>query len=464
MPVIQSHDITLYGGNDNYDVVLRPLTDADLPYLYKWNADPDVTYFTESAIGLKYDEKTVRGIYGGVSQAALCFAVEANGVTVGDCWLQIMNIADVRAMYPPETDIRRIDMCIGEKEYWNKGIGSTFIRMLIDYAFAGEHVDVLHCFCEDYNVRSERMWQKNGYKLVKKEPAWHNCIGKYQLHYALTRQEYVENNRTRVPASKVIPLPLSALQPSQLYLSEGKLRLCREWFDRGSEIDPIPVRQFMNRSLMLDGHTRAAVALERGMDTIPCSIDAGDWDMAAYAESLDACIAQGVTSVSALAERIVSPRENEVLWRKRCMEKYDKPPYIYLKKQEEALFWTETPVSEDQWDIRLAAQDDLALFNRHLALCEQGPLAQGLPDYFLLFADGEPVARTCIEKIGSTLWELSDVRVAKPWREKGYGRAICAHVLNRILAAGHIATCRTMPYNAGMNAILKNLGFAPLYE
>lgn len=41
MSIIQ-HDLTLYGGNDAYQIVLRPLSDEHLPYLYQWNADPEV--------------------------------------------------------------------------------------------------------------------------------------------------------------------------------------------------------------------------------------------------------------------------------------------------------------------------------------------------------------------------------------------------------------------------------------
>ncbi len=464
MPVIQSHDITLYGGNGNYDVVLRPLTDEHLPLLYKWMADPDVTYFTESAVGLRYKQETVRRKYGGMSREAPCFIVEANGAPVGECWLQPINRADVRALYPDGMDVRRIDMSIGEKEYWNKGIGSMFIRMLVKYAFEGAHVDALHCFCEDYNPRSERMWQKNGFTFIKKEPTSPDCVGKFQLHYALTRRAYIESRRAHIPHEQTFSLPVPALHPSQPCVSAGKLRLCREWFAQGNAIDPIPVRRFMDRWLMLDGHARAVTALQNGVQELPCYIDCGDRDMAAYAEDLDTCMAAGVTSVAALADRAVSPKDYEVLWCKRCMERHERLSYSYMKQGEEVLFWTENAVPEEGHNIRPIGRDALDLFNHHLALCGQKPMSAMDADYFLLFEDGAPVARAGIEKIGETLWEVSDVRVARPWRHRGFGRAISAHVLNRIIAAGHIATCRTMPDNAGMNAIIGSLGFRPLYE
>jgi aminoglycoside 6'-N-acetyltransferase len=168
MSIIKTHDITLYGGSGS-DIVLRPLCDDHLPYLYKWCADPEVLYWTEGGTAdedLSYGPDTVHQIYGGVSQKALCFLIEADGIPIGECWLQRMNLPDVMAMYPEDLDVRRIDMCIGEKGYWNRGIGTQFIGMLVDFAFSGEHVDVLHCFCEDYNIRSRRMWEKHGFTQI----------------------------------------------------------------------------------------------------------------------------------------------------------------------------------------------------------------------------------------------------------------------------------------------------------
>lgn len=202
MGIIKTHTVTLRGGNETWRVVLRPFCDAHLPYLCKWCADPDVTYYTEGVAGLRYGEAAVRDIYGGVSQNALCFLVEANGVPVGECWLQRMNLPDVLAMYPAGTDVRRIDMSIDEKAYWNRGIGSIFIRMLVDFAFRQEHVDVLHCLCDDFNVRSERMWQKNGFTLVRRDAVRSEVgvtpVGKWRLHYALSKEMYFKEGKMPV--------------------------------------------------------------------------------------------------------------------------------------------------------------------------------------------------------------------------------------------------------------------------
>lgn len=323
MSIIRSHEVTLYGGND-VDVVLRPLSDQHLPLLYRWNADPEVLYWTEGGEDIirSYDEALVRRIYGGVSQHALCFLVEADGASIGTCWLQNMNIEDVQAMYPPGTDVRRIDMAIGEKAYWGKGIGSAFIGMMIDYAFLGEYVDVLHCFSEDYNVRSRRMWEKHGFTLVKEELLPQPQKGRQQLHYVLTRQEFSKRRRGSVPPEKCFMAPLASLQPSQLWVSEGKMRLLKEWFDPSDpqSMDPIPIIRMEGLRQMTDGHTRVAAACLAGWKDVPVYWDESLSDTRAYAVDLRWCREEGIHSPYELTRRIVPHAEYERLWRKRCME------------------------------------------------------------------------------------------------------------------------------------------------
>ena len=196
MPIITTHDVTLYGGND-VDIVLRPLCDAHLPLLYKWNADPEVVYWTDTGNADAFTEEDVRGIYASVSQNAICFLAEVNGRPIGDFWLQKMNIPEVSAQYPG-FDVRRIEATIGEKTLWGKGIGSAVLGMLIDFAFNGENADLLYCFAADYNIRSQKTLLKQGFQLCGEEDAGEESLrAKKEYHYRLTRREYMERHRTK---------------------------------------------------------------------------------------------------------------------------------------------------------------------------------------------------------------------------------------------------------------------------
>lgn len=190
MSIINSHRITLRSESEGREIVLRPLTDADLPDLCRWNADPDVLYWAEGEDIEAYSPEDVEGIYGWISQENLCFAIEVDGLMVGECWLQKMKLPYVKAMYADGLDVRRIDAMIGETAFWGKGIGTHMLGMLIKYAFACEQVDVLHCLCEDYNRRSCRTLEKNGFTLVLAEKFTEPHKGEFQYHWRLTKEEY----------------------------------------------------------------------------------------------------------------------------------------------------------------------------------------------------------------------------------------------------------------------------------
>ncbi len=189
MGVICTHDITLYDNCGTQPLTLKPLADEHLPLLYRWCADEEVMRFADEG-GTVCDAETVRTLYGRASQAAHCFLIEADGVPVGECWLQRMDIPSVKAMYPAGIDVRRIDICIGEKAYWGKGIGTAAVNLLIKFAFERERADVLHCLCVEDNVPSCRLWEKCGFSLIDREGMKRGLKATYRRHYRLRRWEY----------------------------------------------------------------------------------------------------------------------------------------------------------------------------------------------------------------------------------------------------------------------------------
>ena len=148
------------------------------------------------------------------------------------------------------------------------------------------------------------------------------AFGLKEYHYRLTRREFIGRRRERIPKSRRFETPLIGLQPSQLWISEGKLRLVREWFDpaRRESFDPIPVKRLGGRILMTDGHTRAVAAHLAGWESVPVYWDEDELDMRAYAADVAWCDGEGILSPVDLAARIVPHRDYERLWRKRCME------------------------------------------------------------------------------------------------------------------------------------------------
>jgi RimJ/RimL family protein N-acetyltransferase len=82
---------------------------------------------------------------------------------IGECWLQEMNIERILSSYP-DRDCRRIDLTIGEKDFWGHGYGTDAIRALTRFGFEDECADIIFgAEVGDYNPRCRRAFEKAGY-------------------------------------------------------------------------------------------------------------------------------------------------------------------------------------------------------------------------------------------------------------------------------------------------------------
>ncbi|MAF11589.1 hypothetical protein CMK11_14160 [Candidatus Poribacteria bacterium] len=153
------------------EVRLRPMTEGDWDILLPWNRDVGVLHFSDGPGVPPRSLEETQGIYRGVSQDAYCFIIEWAGRPVGECWLQRLNLDWLRRLHPSD-DCRRIDITIGEKDCWGKGVGSRAVRLLVEFAFESERADVVFaCDVADYNPRSRRMFESLGFELSKERGA-----------------------------------------------------------------------------------------------------------------------------------------------------------------------------------------------------------------------------------------------------------------------------------------------------
>lgn len=195
MGVIREHDIVLEGNMpDGKTIKLRPMTDRDFDILLKWNSDPEVLYYADGDDVDSYSLDDIKVIYGMVSQEAFCFITEYDGRPIGECWLQKMNIKEIKEKYK-DNDCRRIDLVIGDKSLWGGGIGTKVIGMLTEFGFLGENADMIFGLVADYNLRSAKAFQKNGYVLVEKFKLEHFIKSNYELRFAVDKKRYLNSMR-----------------------------------------------------------------------------------------------------------------------------------------------------------------------------------------------------------------------------------------------------------------------------
>jgi aminoglycoside 6'-N-acetyltransferase len=186
MEKLRRHDIMLR----NEQIALRPMAEEDWDLLLKWNNDPEVLYYAEGDEVSGRSLVEVQDLYRQVSETAFCFLIETDGAPVGECWLQRMNLERILSRHPG-LDLRRIDLMIGEKAFWGRGIGTRAIRLLAEFGFDREGADAIFaCDVADYNPRSLRAFEKAGFEICETLPQREGAKARCGYDLVLTRNRY----------------------------------------------------------------------------------------------------------------------------------------------------------------------------------------------------------------------------------------------------------------------------------
>lgn len=147
----------------------KKLTREHLPYRMKWLNDPEVNRYLGQMTRQGRDEEMHRkwlDIYEDDKTKEI-FMTECNGQMIGQVGLVDIHLIDQNAC---------LYIVIGEKDYWNKGVGSEAMEFILDYGFSKLK---LHKICLDVHARNE-----NAIKLYKKFGFEQEGVFKDQVHYA----------------------------------------------------------------------------------------------------------------------------------------------------------------------------------------------------------------------------------------------------------------------------------------
>lgn len=201
MEIIRSHQITLSSAVGPWQIKLLPMTDAHLPLLYEWNQRANVLYWCEGGDIAANAPEDVDNIYGGISKKAVMFIIAVNGLPVGECWVQEMNLPGLAKKHP-QKNVKRIDMTIYEEAYWGRGLGAAINAMLLRFAFENSKTDLIYAITEDYNIRAQKCLLKSGFSLDEALAHEETTKGKLEYCYVIGREAYSRLRRGGSPANK----------------------------------------------------------------------------------------------------------------------------------------------------------------------------------------------------------------------------------------------------------------------
>ena len=154
------------------NIRIRTLTDDDFSLLHKWLTDERVLEFYGGR-DKKYTLELIKEHYTkNWKNEVLRVIIEYNDIPIG--YGQIYKMYDelyIEYNYPKSNNIvYGLDQFIGEPEYWNKGIGTEYIKIILKFLIEERNAAAAIVDPHMDNIRAIKCYEKAGFKIIKELP------------------------------------------------------------------------------------------------------------------------------------------------------------------------------------------------------------------------------------------------------------------------------------------------------
>lgn len=171
---------------DGKNFYLRLYENNDRTFLQDWLNDKDVTHFLEMGTRpirqLDLDEfyNTANS-----DDTAIVFTIveKKQKKPVGYCGLYLIDWIARRA---------QLNILIGEKKFWSRGIGSEACHLLVNYAFRKLNLNSVQLGVNTENSQARKAYEKVGFILEGNRREFLFCNGKYydMACYSILKSDY----------------------------------------------------------------------------------------------------------------------------------------------------------------------------------------------------------------------------------------------------------------------------------
>jgi len=171
-------------------VVVRPVSDADVPLLAAWAADPGKASGSFQRFQLEHG-RLLTGLY---AQGGLI--ARDSGFLIAELEAEQKAIGFVRynSSQFPDPDIAGMDIGYGiaEPEYRGKGYATEAVALLLDYLFAGYPVERVSAYTDAENAPSRRLLEGLGFTCegTMRSASFRHGAWRDMCIYAILRREW----------------------------------------------------------------------------------------------------------------------------------------------------------------------------------------------------------------------------------------------------------------------------------
>ena len=159
------------------EISLRLLSEQDKNLLLKWLTDERVLNFWEGKSAVFDLDRITEDFYGEENLEVIRTIIEYQGQAIGYLQMYKLDNEALEEYGYQSTNkvIYGIDQFIGEPEYWDKGIGTKFMKLVLQYLTNSKGAEIVILDPHADNPRAIRCYEKVGFKKIKFLP-------KHELH------------------------------------------------------------------------------------------------------------------------------------------------------------------------------------------------------------------------------------------------------------------------------------------
>jgi RimJ/RimL family protein N-acetyltransferase len=173
------------------NVTLRYLEFDDIDTLYRWETDIELALWAGwtipriyAAFRHKYEQRLTEP-----EKDLEMLGIEFEGQLVGSVQLYDIDEYERRA---------EVGIQVGEKSLWGRGIASTALRIILDYAFTVRNLERVCAEVYAFNQRSLRLMERVGFQKegILRQHEIHNGVRQDMHFYGMLKAEFYQNYET----------------------------------------------------------------------------------------------------------------------------------------------------------------------------------------------------------------------------------------------------------------------------
>ena len=153
------------------EITIRDFTETDLPFMLKWLTDDRVLEYYEGR-DARFTIDTLSEHFLEAIPNGFRMLIEYNGSPIGYAQAYRVNGEMFDEYDYPDNGriVFAMDQFIGEPRCWNKGIGSSFLKMMAAYLKENMAAERVLLDPHQNNSRAIRAYEKAGFKIIKPLP------------------------------------------------------------------------------------------------------------------------------------------------------------------------------------------------------------------------------------------------------------------------------------------------------